>query len=188
MIHGFTGDENSMWVFSHGFPHDYWMFAPRAPHPVETGGYSWRARLDGTFGRPSFEMLKPAADDLIQVIDEYAASVNIDPAQFDVIGFSQGGAMTSMLGLLYPDRIRKMGVLAGFVPSGADEFISSRPLAGKKVFVAHGTLDEMVPVDRAYDAVKQFEAAGAQVDYCEDEIKHKMSPKLLRALGAYLKD
>ena len=188
MIHGFTGDENSMWVFSYGLSHDYWMIAPRAPYPTEPSGYSWRPRLEGTFGRPSFEMLKPAADDLIQVIDEYTASVKIDPAQFDVIGFSQGGAMVSLLGLMYPNRIRKMGVLAGFVPSGAEEFIADRPIAGKKVFVAHGALDEMVPADRARDSIKQLEAAGAQVEYCEDEVRHKMSPKMLRAMEAYLKD
>ena len=188
MIHGFTGDENSMWVFSYGLSHDYWMIAPRAPYPTEPRGYSWRPRLEGTFGRPSFEMLKPAADDLIQVIDEYTASVKIDPAQFDVIGFSQGGAMVSLLGLMYPNRIRKMGVLAGFVPSGAEEFIADRPIAGKKVFVAHGALDEMVPADRARDSIKQLEAAGAQVEYCEDEVRHKMSPKMLRAMEAYLKD
>ena len=188
MIHGFTGDENSMWVFGYALSHDYWMFAPRAPHAADPGGFSWRPRLEGTFGRPSFEMLKPAADDLIKAIDEYAASVNIDPAQFDVIGFSQGGAMVSLLGFLYPNRIRKMGVLAGFVPSGADEIISQKPLAGKKVFVAHGTLDEMIPVDRARESVEQLEAAGAQVDYCEDEARHKMSAKMLRAMEAYLKD
>ena len=188
MIHGFTGDENSMWVFSHGLSHDYWMFAPRAPHAADPGGYSWRPRLEGTFGRPSFEMLKPAADDLIKAIDEYAASVQIDPAQFDVIGFSQGGAMVSLLGLTYPDRIHKMGILAGFIPSGADEYVSQKPLSGKKVFVAHGKLDEMVPVERAHESIKQLEDAGAEVEYCEDEVKHKMSPKMLRAMEAYLKD
>jgi len=187
MIHGFTGDENSMWVFSYGLSHDYWMIAPRAPYPTEPSGYSWCPRLEGTFGRPNFEMLKPSADDLIKLIDEYAASVKIDPGQFDVIGFSQGGAMVSTLGLLYPDRIRKMGVLAGLVPSGADDYVARKPLSGKKVFVAHGTLDEMVPIDRAHDAVTQFETAGAEVEYCEDEVKHKMSPKMLRAMEAYLK-
>ncbi|HQV64553.1 MAG TPA: hypothetical protein PKV19_11160, partial [Anaerolineales bacterium] len=42
LIHGWTGDENSMWVFARGISSDYWMIAPRAPHPAESSGFSWR--------------------------------------------------------------------------------------------------------------------------------------------------
>ena len=42
LIHGWTGDENSMWIFTRGLSPDYWMMAPRAPHPAEPSGFSWR--------------------------------------------------------------------------------------------------------------------------------------------------
>jgi len=173
MIHGWTGDENSMWVFTRGFPSDYWIVARRPPHAA-------------TFGRPSLETLLPAAEGLIHLIDEYSASVKVEARQFDLIGFSQGGAMVNVVGLLYPDRVRKMGVLAGFLPAGLDDVIAKRPLAGKNVFVAHGTQDEMVPVDRARASMEELERAGAQVTYCEDDVAHKLSSNCLRALESYL--
>lgn len=186
MIHGWTGDENSMWVFARKFSDQYWIIAPRAPHPADPQGFSWRPPQPLTFGRPSLDMLLPAAERLIQLIDEYTASVKVEAQQFDVIGFSQGGAMVNVLGMLFPHRIRKMGVLAGFAPSGLEEYAERRALQGKHVFVAHGTQDELVPIDRARASMQLLEQAGASITYCEDEVGHKLSSNCLRALEEYL--
>ena len=188
LIHGWTGDENSMWVFTKVLSPDYWMIAPRAPHSADSGGYSWRPPQPETFGRPSLETLKPAADKLISFVDAYSSTVGVDAEQFDVIGFSQGAAMSNVLALLYPHRIRKAGILAGFVPSGLEEVIAARPLAGKPFFVAHGTQDEMVPIERARASIELLEQAGAQVTYCEDEVGHKVGAGCLRALKKFFKD
>ena len=112
----------------------------------------------------------------------------MDALQFDLMGFSQGAAMVNLVAMLYPHRVRKMGVLAGFVPSGLEELISQRPLAGKNIFVAHGTQDNMVPIDRARASIELLEQAGAQVTYCEDEVGHKVSSTCMRALESYLQD
>ena len=186
LLHGWTGDENSMWIFTRGLSPDYWMIAPRAPHVADSNGFSWRPSQAAAFGRPSLEMLLPAAAGLINLIDEYSASVKLDARQFDLMGFSQGAAMTNVMGMLYPTRIRKMGVLAGLVPAGLEELISQKPLAGKKIFVAHGTQDQMIPVDRARASMALLEQAGAQIDYCEDDVGHKLSASCLRALENYL--
>ena len=188
LLHGWTGDENSMWIFTRGLSPDYWMMAPRAPHAADPSGFSWRPLQLSTFGWPSLETLLPAAEGLIKLIDEYSASVKLDALQFDLMGFSQGAAMTNLMGMLYPHRIRKMGVLAGFVPAGLEQLIQQKPLAGKKIFVAHGTQDQMIPIDRARASMELLEQAGAQITYCEDEVGHKLSANCLRALETYLKD
>lgn len=188
LIHGWTGDENSMWVFVRRLPDNYWIMAPRAPHPAEAGGFSWRPPRPLTDGWPSLEMFLPSAEALIRLIDEYAASVKVEARQFDLMGFSQGGAMVNLMGMLYPQRVRKMGVLAGFVPSGLEEQVAQKTLAGKNVFAAHGTQDKLVSVERARASIALLEQAGAQVTYCEDEVGHKLSANCLRALENYLQD
>ena len=188
MLHGFTGDENSMWVFARDLPTRFWIVAPRAPHTTEPSGYSWRPPHASDFGRPSLEQLRPTAEALVRLIDAYQLSAGIEANVFDVMGFSQGGAMSNLLAFLYPERIRKAGILAGFVPSGLDELVSTRPLEGKPFFVAHGTKDEMVPIDRARSSIEILEQAGAQVTYCEDEVGHKVSLTCLRALRDFLGD
>lgn len=189
LIHGLTGDENSMWVFARNMPAQYWMVAPRAPYKAEPGGYSWREKFDSSqFGRPSLDQLRAGAEGLIRLVDEYSASVGIEAHTFDVMGFSQGGAISNVLAFLYPQRVRRVGILAGFVPSGLDTLASQRPLEGKPFFVTHGTRDEMVPIDRARASVAILEEAGAQVTYCEDDVTHKVSVNCLRALKEFFTD
>jgi phospholipase/carboxylesterase len=175
-----------MWIFTRGLSANYWIIAPRAPHTADPSGFSWRPLQATDFGRPSLEMLLPAAKALIKLIDEYSASVKLDAKEFDLVGFSQGAAMVNVIGMLHPHRIRKMGVLAGFVPAGLEELTPQKPLEGKNIFVAHGTQDQMIPIDRARASMALLEQAGARITYCEDEVGHKLSVNCLRALETYL--
>ena len=201
LLHGWTGDENSMWVFARRFPADIWIAAPRGPHPADGSGYSWRALQPGTlrhgfdalsptaqgnaWGLPTLSDLKPAADSLIRLVDDVSASIGVDAAQFDVAGFSQGGALTNLLALLYPERIRRAAVLAGFMPGGTEELIARQPLIGKRFFVTHGNQDELIPVERARQSIHLLEQAGAQVTFCEAEVGHKVGADCLRSLEAF---
>ncbi len=190
LLHGWTGDENSMWIFARNFPADMWIAAPRGPHAVREGGYSWRAPAsprDQDWGLPTLSDLKPAAESLIRLVDDVSASVGVDATQFDVAGFSQGGALTNVLALLYPQRIRKAAVLAGFMPGGVHALLERHVLAGKHFFVAHGSKDGLVPLERARAAIELLEQGGAQVTFCEAEVGHKVSVDCLRGLEAYFK-
>jgi predicted esterase len=63
-----------------------------------------------------------------------------------------------------------------------------KPLAGKNIFVAHGSQDQVIPLDRARASLALLEQAGAQVAYCEDEVGHKLGSICLRGLERYLQD
>jgi phospholipase/carboxylesterase len=190
LIHGLTGDENSMWVFARELPPHYWMIAPRAPYDsqMEQGGYTWRLPQFDDMNQVSLDVLRSSAEGLIQLVDQYAASAGVDASIFDLMGFSQGAAMSNVLAFLYPERIQKVGILAGFVPAELKKLVSQRPLGGKSFFVAHGTRDESVTVDRARESIKILEQAGAQVTYCEDDVGHKVSLTCLRALKDFFAD
>jgi predicted esterase len=188
LIHGHTGDENSMWVFARNMPEYYWLVAPRAPQTAKSGGYSWRLPRTSSYDQLGAEILESTAETIIQLVDEYSASVNVDASRFDVMGFSQGAAVCSVLAVLHPGRIRKAAMLAGFVPDGLEEGIARRSLQGKPFFVAHGTKDETVPIDRARASIALLEQAGAQVTYCEDDVGHKVSVACLRALQKFFAD
>ena len=193
LLHGWTGDENSMWVFAHKFPENMWIASPRAPHPADGGGYSWRTlhpetlrhAHDSARGLPTLSDLKPAADSLIRLVDDLSASIGVDASQFNVAGFSQGGALTNVLALLYPQRICKAAVLAGFMPRGTDELITQRVLNDKPFFVAHGTQDALVPLEQAQKSIELLKQAGAQVTFCEAEVGHKVSADCLRGLETF---
>ncbi len=185
LLHGWTGDENSMWIFTRNFPPEYWILTPRAPNAAHPGGYSWRAPASrGSW--PTVDLFRPSVKALIEFLDHFASANNLDVSTVDVAGFSQGAALTLTLGALYPTRVRKMGILAGFAPEGAEQILKPGYLSGKNIFMAHGTSDEMVPIAMARHAVKLLEGAGAKVTYCESEVGHKLSADCLKALEGYL--
>ena len=186
LIHGWTGDEDSMWVFARNLPSRYWIIAPRAPHATRPSGFSWRVPPPDRSEGPELEDLRPSVAALIAMVEDYSAENEISAGTFDVIGFSQGAAVANAMALLFPDRIGKVGALAGFVPRGAELLVGGRPLAGKHFFVAHGSLDETVSVEYARQSVRLLEAAGADVTLCEDEVGHKVSAACLRGLQAFL--
>ncbi len=188
LLHGWTGDENSMWVFARNLSPHYWVLAPRAPYPAENSGFSWRELKNGTWGWPTLTELRPAAEALLRLADNLSISMNVDASTFDVMGFSQGAALASLLCLLHPQRIRKSAILSGFVPDGAEDLFSRRPLEGKSIFVAHGTNDNLVPLERAQLSMQRLEQAGAQVCFCEAEVGHKVSADCMKALNAYFEN
>ncbi len=186
LVHGWTGDENSMWIFVRRFPSHYLMLAPRAPFAARDGGYSWRLTGGASAaGLPTFESLTPAAARLLELADQFAAEHEVEARQFDAIGFSQGAALVNTLALLHPNRVDRLGILAGFVPAGAEALIQNRPLEGKPFFVAHGTQDERVSIEEARHSIRLLEQAGARVTYCEDDVGHKVSAGCLRSLEAF---
>jgi len=185
LLHGWTGDENSMWVFARKFPENYWVTAPRGLYPAEGGGYSWRVPRPETRGLPTLFDLKPAADALVRLVDALSSSWGIDASQFDLVGFSQGGALVNAVTLLYPHRIRRAAVLAGFMPGEAETLIARQVLDSKPFFVAHGTQDELVPVARAQENIKLLEQAGANVTFCEADVGHKVSAGCLQGLESF---
>ena len=185
LLHGWTGDENSMWLFGRDFPAEFTLLAPRAPHVEPRGGYTWREMTPGTWGLPSLDDFRPAVDGLLAFVDSWAGSAGVDAATFDCMGFSQGAALTYALAALHPGRLGRLAALAGFLPDGAEQFLGPRSLAGKPVYVAHGTRDEMIPVERARRAAALLGEAGAQVTYCEAETGHKVSPDCFRGLREF---
>lgn len=185
LLHGWTGDENSMWIFTRNFPVEYWIIAPRAPNVANPSGYSWRAPAPrGSW--PTVDLFRPSIAALIDLLEGWANANGLDASTVDVAGFSQGAALTLVLGALHPDWVRKMGILSGFAPEGAEQILTPGRLSGKNIFLAHGTQDEMVPIEMARHAIRLLEGSGAQVAYCESEVGHKLSADCLKALETYL--
>jgi phospholipase/carboxylesterase len=182
LLHGFTGDENSMWVFTHKLPENSLIIAPRGLYPLKSGGYSWL----------------PPSSDREGWIDDYQTAMEVileilTPKNFPgvtdnlffVAGFSQGAALTYSIALTKPQRVKALAGLAGFMPQGAEALARNQPLTGRAAFIAHGTLDEIVPVERARKAVEILKLSGADVTYCEDEVTHKMSAECFKDFAAF---
>ena len=101
------------------------------------------------------------------------------------MGFSQGAALCYAFTLSYPNRVASLAALSGFMPDDVETIVNKKPLSEHSIFVTHGTLDHLVPVDRARRAVKLLGQAGAKVTYCEAEVGHKLGVDCFRALANF---
>ncbi len=182
MIHGWTGDENSMWVFAPRLPKNALLIAPRGLYFSAGGGYSWYPKLNTVL--PSFDDFAIAVEKLIDTV-----SVNYLPSgdfsSLHLVGFSQGAALAYAMAIQYPTRVTSLAGLSGFLPDGASAWLQPGRLNGLPTFIAHGTQDERIPVERARASVAQLEQAGASVTYCEDDVGHKLSAKCFHGLEAF---
>jgi phospholipase/carboxylesterase len=180
LIHGWMGDENSMWVLARNLSPEIAILAPRGLFGVPRGGYSWREIIPGTWGNATLEDLHPAADALLAFVDDWAASAGVDGNQFDLMGFSQGAAVSYTLTLLHPQRVRQLAALSGFIPEGGTALLTDQRLSGKPVFISHGRNDDLISVEQSRKAMTQLRLAGALVTYCESDTGHKISKECLK--------
>jgi phospholipase/carboxylesterase len=184
LLHGWTGDEKSMWIFASRLPEDAILLAPRGLYHSAMGGYSWQE--SHAQGWPNLDDFLPAIQALTRVLTHH----NFPSAklgQVSLLGFSQGAALAYSFALVHPERISSFAGLSGFMPERADSFISRRPLEGKPVFVAHGSQDKLVPLTRARKSVILLKQAGAQVIYCEHDVGHKLNAACFLSLQLFYK-
>ncbi len=184
LLHGWTGDEDSMLVFAGKLPPAAWLVAPRGLYAATQGGYSWsppRTRK----GWPGLDDFRPAVQALLELLTPaHFPGAALD--RVDLVGFSQGTALAYAFALIQPQRVRAVAGLSGFLPDGVATFLGSeKPLQGKPVFVSHGAQDDIVPIDMARRSVEFLQQAGAEVTYCEDEAGHKLGADCFSALGSF---
>jgi phospholipase/carboxylesterase len=201
LLHGWTGDENVMWIFASRLPKKYLMVAPRGLYDSPLGGYAWHEhRLEHW---PNVDEFRPAVQTLIDLLKpdnglqgalasglkDLGASVDalapVDVSAASLVGFSQGAALAYSFALLHPERIHLLGGLAGFMPGKVEDLVAKQPLDGKKIFITHGTEDDIVPVEKARRSVELMQRAGSEVTYCEQQAGHKLSASCFRALESF---
>ena len=183
MLHGWLGNEDVMWIFGRKIPTSFAVFSPRAIYPASDGGYSWVARRSSGFS--TLTDFDPALESLDGLLAGLASRFPADFSRVHVAGFSQGAAMAYGWAAHAPDRVRSVAALAGFPPDGLEDRLRDGAWSGLPVLIAHGSRDETVPIALAMEGLRIANQAGAETQFCEDEVGHKLGSSCMRALGEF---
>jgi phospholipase/carboxylesterase len=181
LIHGWTGDEYSMDLFSRGLPENTLQLFPRGPFQAPTG-YGWAPEDAGTF--PPMNVFEPTCRNLMAEIEIRLIDLDLANSPLSLVGFSQGGAAVYTISTLYPDRVERAAALASFLPDVDDE-ANLNLLKGKPFFIAHGARDDTIPVTYARHSAGKLKRAGALVEYCEADVGHKLSAGCMKRLADF---
>lgn len=182
MVHGRAGDRSVMWAFERVVPSAWHIVSFQAFEPDPIGGWSWWHMTENGARRP---IIHQAARRLSAAIQAFCQVRRIAPAHLIGIGFSQGGVLIStgtFEGIL---EFEAIGILAGFVVLPQETgSLKHKP----RVFVAHGSEDDIIPVSRARSGVDAMESLGVVVEYVEEPVRHKVGIQGTRALGRWLSE
>jgi phospholipase/carboxylesterase len=110
---------------------------------------------------------------LVRILDSVRSRWNIDPARLLLTGMSDGGTFCYVTGLEGASPFTHLApISATFHPLMA-EMADAQRLRGLPVYIVHGRLDWMFPVQVARQTKDALAAAGADVTYRElDDLSH----------------
>ena len=103
-------------------------------------------------------------------------------------GFSQGCAMVLHTGLRHPARLAGIMALSGYLPL-RDSVAVERSFANADtpIFMAHGTADPMIVLDRAEASRDALLKLGCKVDWHTYSMPHSVHPREIADMGVFLK-
>lgn len=165
---------------------------PNAPvRPVTiNGGYRMRAWYDilslGVDRREDEDGLR-ASQGLIDGLIEHEVERGIPASRIVLAGFSQGCAMALMTGLRHRERLAGIAGLSGYLPLAdtlPDE--ADEANAGLPIFLAHGSHDPVVAIDRGLATRDILEALDYPVLWREYPMEHEVCAEEIADLNAWL--
>ncbi|HZV01778.1 MAG TPA: alpha/beta hydrolase-fold protein [Planctomycetota bacterium] len=150
---------------------------PDAPMPWD-GGRAW-------FDRDSRSRDIPISRGMIaSLIRGAQARHGVGRDETLISGFSQGGVMSLDVALNHPDLVGRAACLSGYLSQA--EAPSGKVEPAPSIFMAHGTRDPLITIDRARESRDLLVSRGFAVHYVEYPIPHAISAEELVELRRWL--
>jgi len=165
------------------FPH-----APMRPVTINNG-MRMRAWYDilqmggGTEDEAGIRASQAAVEGL--VAEQKAAGIPAN--RIALAGFSQGGAIVLQTALRAKERLAGVLALSTYLPL-RDKLAGERTAANKDVpiYMAHGSFDPMIGIDRAQRSREILEAQGYKVEWHEYPMPHSVCPEEIGDIAKFL--
>ncbi len=163
--------------------------APVMPVTIN-GGYAmpaWYDILGADLVRREDEAGMRRSQAAIAALIEREVSRGIPAHRIVLAGFSQGCAMSLMTGLRHPERLAGILGLSGYLPL-ADKLAAERSAANADVpiFLAHGTQDTVVALDRASASRDLLASMGYAVEWHAYAMAHSVCLEELADMRQWL--
>jgi phospholipase/carboxylesterase len=165
--------------------------APSMPVTVN-GGYVMPAWYDivgrNLMDQEDADGIRQSAASIIELI-EHEVQRGIDYRHIVLAGFSQGCAMALYIGLRLPHQLAGIIALSGYLPLALSLNIEKH-IANQStpIFMAHGTYDPVVVLDRAQASLTLLEKLGYPVDWNEYPMEHSVNHEELADISRFLQE
>jgi len=166
------------------FPH-----APYRPVTINQG-FVMRAWYDMGMADRRFIQNTDHIRESVEVLNRYAAREvghGMAPERIVFAGFSQGGVIALNAGLRYPQRLAGILALSTLVSDAEALANEVNPAnAATPVFLAHGTLDRLIPFELARAAQEKLAAHKLNLEWHSYPMDHTVSREEVVDIRAWL--
>lgn len=178
--HGRGGDVDVMWSFRRAVPDHYHIMSLEAPLPDPIGGFSWWMVNQEHLLQRATQAATLAFDSMKNAISAHGLTSSKKVA----VGFSQGGALLSLLAQKEPTFFCGVALLCGFVLK--DPASTMTPARLPRFFFANGVKDKILPIEKAREGIAWLKDLGATLEVFEEDVGHKVGVRGMRSLKDWI--
>lgn len=191
LLHGYGSDENDLFSFAAEMPKELFIISARAPYPMQPYGNAWYAiNFDAEMNKWNDNEQAIKSRDLIaKFIDEACNNYPVDKTNVSLLGFSQGTILSYAVALTYPEKVKNIIALSGYISEDIlPQDIKEKDYSKLDFYCSHGSVDQVIPADWARKAPKFLEALNIKNTYSEFPVGHGVAPQNFYDLKVWLTD
>ena len=189
LLHGVGSNEKDLFSFAEKLPDNFLVVSARAPYTIGQDSYAWY-EVDFSSGQPVInkEQAEKSRTTIVDFITQLKTLHSFDEKQVYLCGFSQGAIMSYSVGLTRPDLIKGIAVMSGrLLEEVKPEIKDTVNLKQLKVFVSHGSNDNVLGIHYARESVAYLKGLGITPFYKEYPEGHTISNAMLQDMLLWLK-
>jgi len=189
LMHGVGSNEKDLFSFANQLPDSFLVISLRAPIELGKDSYAWY-HLSFENGKPISNPIEAEASRLmiIDFINTLKNKHAFDEKRVYLCGFSQGSIMAYSVGLTVPEKIKGIAIMSGRLLEEVKPIIAGKDkLKNLKVFISHGTNDNVLPINNAREANTYLKQLGINATYKEYPEPHTISNAMFNDLLIWLK-
>lgn len=191
LLHGYGSDENDLFSFSPELPEELFIISVRAPYPLNPFGNAWYSiNFDSNQNKWSNNEQAANSRDLVaNFIDEAIENYPVKNNSVTLLGFSQGTILSYAVALNYPDKIKNVIALSGYINKEIlPEHADSSSYKHLDFYCSHGIEDQVIPVEWGRMAQPFLNSLNIKNKYSEFPVGHGVSPQNFFEFREWLKN
>jgi phospholipase/carboxylesterase len=182
LLHGVGSNEANLATLGAALPEDIEILLLRGPLQLGPQGFAWY-QVNFTSDGPSFNQQQ--AESSRQLLIRFIEA--LPPLPTVIAGFSQGGIMSSSVGVTQPERVAGFALLSGRMLREIDPLIATQEqLKTVSAFIAHGHHDNVLPIAWAHEADAWLTRIGVEHQTHFYDMAHEIVPQELADFSRWL--
>jgi len=189
MFHGYGSNEEDLFSFASELPEELFVISVRAPYNLEPFGHAWYAiDFDAEHGKWSDDkQAQKSRDKIKQFIEEACTTYDLNEENITLLGFSQGTVLSYAAALSFPEKIKNVIALSGYINENIlQKGFENKDFSKLNIYASHGQVDQIIPLEWAQKTPDFLKKLNISHTYKEFPVGHGVSQQNFHSFKEWL--